>query len=481
VTGRATTGFKVIRWIEQHCCFTNGEWIGRPFRLLPWQKELILGLFEVDGDRQRIKRWAYLSVAKKNGKTETAAALALYFLIGDDEPAAQVVCAAASDDQADLVFGAAKTMAELSPTLSQITECFERDIYVPSLPGARLRRLAAASGRLDGQNLHAVICDELHEWTSDKHEKVWTVLTNGTGARRQPMIVQITTAGYDLDTVCGRQYLLAKKTLHDPAVDRRYFAYIREAAEGADYTKPETWKAANPSFGVTVREDFFADQLSKKPEADFRRYFCNQWTRSRESWLPPGAWEDCQGDASIPDGAENVTLGVDVALFNDSTAVTTVHQRPDGRFAVTAKVWRPEGNSIDLGAVKAHIREQHNRYRLKAVTFDPAYFELVAAELGDEGIPMLRFPQTPSRMVPACQQAYELIVSGGLVHDGDPVLTDHVLSAARRESDKGWVLSKSRTKRKIDACIAMVIGLSIAASRTADTTSVYEARGLVTL
>src|SRR3990167_7772629 len=122
---KRTKGFHVIRWIEANCVFTNGEWIGKPFRFLPWQREVILGLFEVGDDGLRRYRWAYISVPKKNGKTEMAAALGLYFLIGDEEPSPLVVCSAASDDQADLVYGAAKTMCELSPTLRQITEPYQ--------------------------------------------------------------------------------------------------------------------------------------------------------------------------------------------------------------------------------------------------------------------------------------------------------------------------------------------------------------------
>jgi phage terminase large subunit-like protein len=105
--------------VEQYTCFTNGEWIGRPFRLQPWQRRLIYELFEVNDDDLRRYRWALVGVPKKNGKTELAAALALYFLLGDDEPSPLVVCAAASDEQADLVYGAAKTMVTMSPILSQ--------------------------------------------------------------------------------------------------------------------------------------------------------------------------------------------------------------------------------------------------------------------------------------------------------------------------------------------------------------------------
>jgi phage terminase large subunit-like protein len=140
-----------------------------------------------------------IGVPKKNGKPELAAALGLFFLLADGEPAPLVVCAAASEEQAYLGFEAAKTMCSLSPYLAAVTERFQKEILVPSIPGAKLKRVAAAAGTNDGQNIPAVICDELHEWTGDKGEKVWTVLTNATGARQQPLVLQITTAGYDLE------------------------------------------------------------------------------------------------------------------------------------------------------------------------------------------------------------------------------------------------------------------------------------------
>lgn len=194
----------VCRWIEAHCRLTSGSAAGKPFVLLPWQREVVEATFEVDPVTDlRRRRWAYVSTAKKSGKTELAAAVALYLLIGDEEPDALVVCAAASEDQADLVFDAAKTMCQTSPTLSAITERYDREIVVPSAPGgARLRRVAAVAGANDGMNLHGVVCDELHEWTSLKGRATWDVLTNGIVARRQPLVFQITTAGWDEETVC---------------------------------------------------------------------------------------------------------------------------------------------------------------------------------------------------------------------------------------------------------------------------------------
>lgn len=432
---------------------------------MPWQKRLILGLFEVDADtRARRYRWAYISVAKKNGKTELMAALALWFLIDSGEPSPLVVCAAGSDDQADLIFGAAKTMAEESPTLKAICSTYEDEITVPSIPGAKLQRVASTSRKhgsnLDGKNIYVVICDELHVWEGNRGEVVWGTLTRGTGARRQPMIIQITTAGFDRDSICWAQYSHARKVLADPSFDPAFFAFVLEAPDGADHTDPAVWAEFNPSYGTVLHEGFYRDQLTKQPENEFRRFYLNQWTRSAESWLPAGSWDRCEDKAeTIPDGA-SVVVAVDAALYHDSTAVVVAHRSPSGRLVVRSRIFLPGANGvIDQAALKAHLLDLADRYRVAEVAYDPRLVEMLAQELADHGLPMTPFKQSPERMVPACGFAYEQIAAGVVAHDGDPELADHVLSAAQRTSESGWTLSKGKSRRLIDACVAMVMAL----------------------
>jgi phage terminase large subunit-like protein len=499
---RLSQGPRVVKWIESNACFTNGEWIGKPFRFLPWQKRLIYELFEVDpATGLRRYRWAYVSMPKKNGKTELAAALGLYFLIGDDEPAPLIVCAAASDEQADLVYGAAKRMCELSPTLSQVTEPYEKEILVPSLPGARLRRVAAVSGTNDGQNIHAVLADELHEWTGPKGEQVWNVLTNGTGARRQPMVLQTTTAGYDQDSICYRQYEYGSKVRAGEIVDPAYYFFCAEASEGADHRDPNVWATVNPSYGVLVHEPFFRDQLTKKTEAVFRRYFCNQWTRSIEAWLPFGAWEACADPSLELDPALPLHVGVDVALRNDSTAVVAA-QRQGERTVVRAKVWEnpysPDDPrhgewSLNIFEVETHLRDLREQFPAPACelndevlpgpgfAYDPAYFQRSAQVLAGDGLTMIEFKQHDSNMISASQSLYQLVVEGKLAHDGDPILARHVGNATADQKPRGWRLTKPKgSRRKIDAAIACAIAAFRAqADAPEPTTSKYETEELM--
>jgi phage terminase large subunit-like protein len=502
---RQTRGFHVARWIEANCVHTNGEWIGRPFRLLPWQKRLLLELFEVGDDGLRRYRWALAGVPKKNGKTELAAALALYFLIGDGEASPLVVCAAASEEQADLVFGAARTMAKMSPTLSQVCEPFEREILVPSIPGAKLKRVAAAAGTNDGQNIHAVICDELHEWQPGRGENVWNVLTNGTGARRQPMVLQITTAGYDLDgTVCGRQYQHGKRVRSGEVSDPTYYFHWVESSPDADHRDPATWEAANPSYGVLVHEPFFRDQLTKKTEAVFRRYFLNQWTASEEAWLPFGAWDACEQSESAIDPSLPVRVGVDISNVQDATAIVVAQRQGEDVIARLSKVWAnpyPPNHSlhdswkVPRTEVKAHLRELFAAYPAPACeidgeikrgpefNYDPWNFGEAAEELSGEGLAMVAFPQTDQRMVPAAGDLYELVMTGRLKHDGDPILKQHIANVTPDQKPRGVRLSKPKgSKRKIDAAIALAMAAHRALMPVPEATaSIYETRGVVVL
>ena len=456
-----TSGPRVIQWIETHCVFTAGRWRGQPFVLLPWQKRLILELFEVDETNRRRYRWALVGVPKKNGKTELAAALGLYFLLADGEPSPLVVCAASTKEQANLVFGAAKAMCELSPTLSKFTETYRDQIESTTPMGGLLKRVAAVDGANDGLNISAVICDELHEWSGEKGESVWTVLTNGTGAREQPMVLQITTAGYDRTSLCYREYERCLEIQRGESDRRNYYFHWAHAPEGRDPTDPETWRLANPSYGVTVQEDFFRDQFDTKPLFVFERYFLNRWTESSEAWLPHDAWDLCfDPDATIPKGAP-IWLGIDIGIKRDTTALVKLWQRDDGKIVPEATVFTPpKDGQLEFSMIEAAIRDIAGEYHLYGGVYDPWRFDRSAEQLRSEGLIMDEHPMNNERMHPASARLYDLIISGKIAHNGDPVLASHVRAGAIKETERGWRLTKNHEAQANDALIAMCIAMT---------------------
>ena len=462
-TPAPTQGFRVIRWIERHCVHTKAKWIGRPFKLLPWQKRLILELFEVDpATGLRRYRWALIGVPKKNGKTELAAALALYFLIGDGEAQPDIPCAAASEDQADLVFGAAKTMVEMSPTLSQVCEVYDKEILVPSKPGAKLYRVAAVGGAGDGGNVFVAVLDELHEWTKAKHETTWTVLTGGGGARDAPLVLQITTAGWDLDTICGREYEYGKKVESGEIDDPAYFFRWWEAPADADHTDPKVWADCNPSFGVTVQAPYLATQLRKKPANTFRRYYTNNWTTTEDSWLEPGDWPALEDRDFRIDNGVDVVLFVDLGLKKDTAAIDVLTELGDGRIGVEAMIFDPAEVTVSYGMIEQAIRDAGLRWNVLAVGFDPWRFGRSAELLSDEGFVLADFPMTNERTTKATDRLYAAIVDEQrLVHNGDPKFRAHVEAGSLKDTDRGQRLDKGKARRPIDALIALMGGLPI--------------------
>lgn len=200
-----TSGDDVIAFVEEHCRFTNGRWTGAPFVLLSWQKTLLYEMFEVDPTtRLRRYRRALIGTPRKQGKTEFAGALALYLAFGDGESSAEVYCAAASEEQADRVFNAAKRMVELSPTLSQAVQTQVSRLSATEDPYSYIQRLTASGRTKHGLHIHGVVLDELHAWGVGEQDELWAALTTGMAARRQPMQIAITTAGTDLEgSRCG--------------------------------------------------------------------------------------------------------------------------------------------------------------------------------------------------------------------------------------------------------------------------------------
>jgi phage terminase large subunit-like protein len=145
-----------------------------------------------------------------------------------------------------------------------------------------------------------------------------------------------------------------------------------------------------------------------------------------------------------------------MALKRDTTAVVLV-QHVEGKIVARSKIWLPEDGVMDVSSVESYLREVAQRFDVQEIAYDPAFFQRTAEALAEDGFPMVEFPQSPARMIPACGNLYELIVNQKIAHDGNPLFSDHVLSAAQRVKDNGWTLSKGKSKRKIDAVIALAI------------------------
>ena len=305
------------------------------------------------------------------------------------------------------------------------------------------------------------------------------------------MNVNATTAGFQVESVCGRLYDYGRKVESGETVDATMFFRWWAAPDDCDYRDPAMWPLANPSYGVTVQPAFYQDELTKRRESEFRRYYLNQWVATEETWLPFGAWDACvMRPCELVAGAPTF-IGWDASTRYDSTAIVTV-QRVNGKLRAHAKIWqRPLGSDgspvedwhIPGAEVREYVRQQWRTYQAAGIAFDPAFITWEAQELANEGAPMLEWPQTDTRMVPATQTTYEAIVRGVLEHDGNPAFARHVANAAAVQTNRGGQrLTKGRVRRhnQIDAAVALCMAVD-QAMRHADTTSIYETRGLLTI
>lgn len=452
--GGATDGDAVADFARTFLHVEKGVRAGQPLELVDWQVELLRALYARGKDKRRRYRRAVIGLGRKNGKSLIGSVIALHGLI-EGGHGAEVYAAAGDRQQARVVFDEARKQVQNSPALNGICKIYRDAIAVPAT-GSVFRVLSSDAKLQQGLNPSTVVFDELHV---QKDEELWDALTLGSGARVDPLIVAITTAGYDLDSLCGRLYQFGKRVSAGEEEGKYFGFWWWQAADDCDASDREQWRAANPNIeiGLLDVEDM---QLAHQQTSDsaFRRYRLNQFVRAQESWLPAGVWES----SARPDMELRLDLpmfvGVDMALKHDSVAVVCA-QLQDKTVVTRAKIWYPQESGLDVFEVENHLRELHAQFDVREFAYDPAYFQRSAEQLLDDGLPMVEYPQNRARMIPACGNAYELIVNKRVVHDGSPTFVDQVLSAAQRMTDEGWRLSKGKSKRKIDAAIALVIAL----------------------
>ena len=426
-------------------------------------------------------------------------ALAVYLTFADNEPGAEIYSCAGDKDQARIVFKEAKAMIEAEPEL--MTECkLYRDAIEVPATGAIYRVVSADAKLKQGLNPSGVLFDEVHV---QPNGELWAAMQLGMGARRQPLLLGITTAGFDEESLAYRLYEYGRKVESGEVVDPAFFFRWWQAPAGCDYRDPAAWAAANPQFGDTLKPEQFEIDAATSLENDFRRYRLNQWTSAAVAWLPSGAWDACAAPELELDPAAPVYVAVDVGLKHDSSAVAVAQKQGD-RTVLRVRVWenpypaedpRHGRWKLNIEEIEEWLIELRAKFPAPATeidrrlmagpefAYDPFFFERSAQMLEGAGLAMVEYPQNDSRMVPASQALYELAVTGQIAHNGDPALARHIANVTPDQKHRGQRISKPRGSRKrIDAAIAAAIAVYRAQQARPDNTTVYSgARGLLTL
>ena len=249
-----------IEFIEKFCKHSKGQWAGKPVFLDLWQKAMIQSIFGfVDDNGLRRYREVFTIVARKNGKSTLLSAIGLYMLFADGEGGAQVCCVAGKKDQAKIVFDEAKNMVSQSALLQKHIRKRKSDLYV-DLTFSTFEPLASDSNTLDGLNMHCGILDEVHAW---KDRNIYDVSKQSMGARQQPILFTISTAGFVRENIYDDLYELSSEILYDKKEDERFISFIYELDERKEWTNSKMWEKANPGLGTIKGIDYLQEQVKR--------------------------------------------------------------------------------------------------------------------------------------------------------------------------------------------------------------------------
>ena len=446
----------VARFALDYVRVPRGHGVRKPLRVRPWQRDLIAATWD-QRPRPRLAGWM---LPRGQGKTSLTAVLALYELLAGVE-GAQVVVVATDERQAGLCFRAAARMVELHPDLDSRIQVYADQLVVPTR-GSSFQVLPAVPKRLEGLDYTLAIVDE----AGRVEQEVFEVVTLATGKQKASMVLAIGTPGPELEaTVLGRLRTYCADHPADPlAVWREHSA---AGFEDHPVDCRHCWELANPAGGDFLAWDGLEACLPPKmSEASFRRArLCQLTDQLEQAWLPPGAWAACtDATRSIPDGAE-VVLAFDGSFNGDTTVLTvaTVDPRPH---VDLVELWDAAGAQVPIVDVEAAIRAACRRWRVLEIAADPFRWARSLQLLDGEGLPVLEYPQSPGRMMPATSRFYEAVVNGALTHSGDSRLARHVANAVLREDARGSRLAKERkdSPRRIDAAVAAVMAVDRAAT-----------------
>lgn len=488
------TFFTYLRHVE-------GEWAGRPIVLEPWQRFVLGNVFGWRHTETGLRRFrtTYEELPRKNAKSTKLAGVALRLAFFDQEPGAQVYCAATKRQQAKIVFDHCKRMVQLSPQLSKHIGVLTNNLHNLH-HGQKLEPLGADADTTDGLNISAGAIDELH---AHKTRAMVDVLETATAARRQPLLYYITTAGNDPQSVCWELHEYSAKILEGILADETWFAFITGIDPGDDWRRRETWQKANPMLGISVKERDLAAQAQKALEAPgaqaaFKQKHLNVWLEASNKAIEHEQWKKCAGPATWLDmreqlkGRRRCLVGLDLAATTDLAAAVLVFDSPDPgdeSIDVMPFFWIPEeaiarrakrdrvpymgwveqgmitatrGAVIDYQKIRFDLNALDDEYTIEEIDYDPWNATQLATELGDgDGFSMVKIRQGRQTLNEPTKRFLSLVGGGQLRHGGHPVLAWMASNAVTSQDSAGNLMfDKAKSIEKIDGIAAIVNGLA---------------------
>lgn len=495
---------------------TKGRWAGMPFELIDWQERIVRDIFGVikpNGYRQFTT--AYIEIPKKQGKSELAAAIALYLCCGDGEERAEVYSCAADRQQASIVYEVAVDMVRMCPALAKrvkIQASQKKMVFLPT--NSIYQVLSAEAYSKHGLNISGVVYDELH--VADR--KMFDVMTKGSGdARMQPLYFLITTAGNDTNTIGFETHQKAVDIIEGRKHDSTFYPVIYGAKEDEDWTDPNVWMKANPSLGITVGIDKVqqaCESAKQNPseENSFRQLRLDQWVKQSVRWMQMDKWDACAFPVSEEALRGRVCYGgLDLSSTSDITAFVLVFppdDPDDGIYSILPYFWLPEdtldlrvrrdhvlydvwerqgyintteGNVIHYAFIEKFIEELGQKFNIREIAFDRWGAVQMSQNLDDMGFTVVPFGQGYKDMSPPTKELMKLVLEKRIAHGGNPVLRWMMDNVTIRQDPAGNIkMDKEKSTEKIDGAVATVMALDRAIRCGTDTgESIYDTRGLL--
>ena len=468
--------------------FTSGVTAGQPIELEPWQLFMLVNLLGFEMSETGFRRFntSFLEVARKNGKSTSSALLGIYFLL-TEKGTPEIYCAANSREQAGIVYKECKRLVSLSPALKRHLRITRQEIE-SNLNLGFIRPLAAKTNNLDGLSPSLAICDEIH--ASRNNGAMLNVLKSGQGARAEPLLSTITTAGFD-SGFAYEYHQVAEKIASGEIESERFFALVYQLDPGERelWTKPEYWIKANPNLGVSLSEDYLRSQCNQALNTphelvNFKTKHLNMWAaEGSTSWLSLADWNNAERFDPEALRGWDCYAGLDLASVSDLTALALLFTDGD-KYLVMMRFYCPEaavqkarnskrpydpwvrdgslmvnpGNTTDYNYIKQDILELNERYNIVNVNYDRWNASQLIIDLEAEGfdcVPVGMGFRSMSAPMKAIQKA---ALDKRIVHNDHPVLAWCVEGTVADVDPAGNIKpSKKHSKIKIDGTVALIM------------------------
>ncbi len=477
------------------------KFAGKPIRLEPWQRFIIGSIYgwKKAGGRRRF-RIAWIELARKNGKSTMLYPAALHGLVLDDEAGAEVYSIATKRDQARLIFELAKRAVGQSRDLSELITPYVYTLINEKEFG-KFEAISADAHTLDGLNPSVALCDEIHKW---RGRSLWDVIETAMGARDQPLMLAITTAGEEGDQdVYGQEHNHTQQVLEGVIQDDSRFGYIACLDPEDDWTDPKNFAKANPNLGVSVDPDELADAVRKAKHvpasaSTVKRLRLGIRSQDADAWIPLTLWDRAKDDRLSWESLAGFPCfaGLDLANSSDFAALALAfpltadlqpaedEQRPD-LWGYVFRLWMPregrdhrgqklreiatpwveagrvvitEGDTIDGDFIEADVIEASKRFTLRGLAYDPFNAGTMANHLQQEGIDVAQFPQRLSLFSEPVRLFEAELLSGHMRHDGNPAMrwmADNVMLIGNAAGHR--MPSRKKSKNKIDGMVAALM------------------------